>query len=221
MNKFINKCSAAILAGGENRRMPILKAFIEVEGQKIIERNLKIMKSIFSEIFIITNQPEAYSHLKTPLLGDIYDIRGPMTGIFTALLNSSNRWIFISACDMPFLSTKLIEYMASKRADYDAVVPESPISEGAQGGVEPLFAFYSKHLAASMEKAILSGNKSLRDFLNNKRVHYITSGEINKLDPDKKSFINLNTPEDIDLYLRTQDMLRFKKTAGRREKCLV
>ena len=101
MTGFLENCTGAILAGGENRRMPVLKSFIEINGEKIIERNLKIMQRLFKEILIITNQPEVYLYLGLPLFGDVYDVRGPMTGVLTSLLNSSNHWVFISACDMP------------------------------------------------------------------------------------------------------------------------
>jgi len=65
--------------------MPVLKSFIEVGGQKIIERNIEITKQLFKEVFVVTNQPEHYTSLGTPLLGDVYNTRGPITGIFTAL----------------------------------------------------------------------------------------------------------------------------------------
>lgn len=207
MKSILKDCSGVILAGGENKRMPVLKAFIKVNGEKIIERNLKIMKHLFKENFIVTNQPEVYSHLKVPLLGDVYDIRGPMTGILTSLLNASNNWVFISACDMPFINEHLIRYMASKRDNHDAVAPM------LKGKAEPLFAFYSKRLIPRMEKAILANKTGPKDFLNNKRVKYINTEEIKNIDAKTMSFINLNTPEDIKFYLqhkarRTTQQLR-------------
>ena len=205
MTTFLKDCTAAILAGGENRRMPVLKAFIEVNGQKIIEKNLCVMKKLFKEVFIVTNQPEAYSYLGVPLLGDIYDIRGPMTGIFTALLNSPEQWVFVSACDMPFINIDLINHMSDQRRGSDAVVPM------LQGKAEPLFSFYSKRLLTSMEKAVLGDNKSLKDFLDMKRVQYISMNQIKKFDPEAASFINLNTPQDVGLYLDQKDILRFKR----------
>ncbi|RJR17773.1 MAG: molybdenum cofactor guanylyltransferase [Nitrospiraceae bacterium] len=206
MTAFINDCTGAILAGGENTRMPLLKSFIEVGGQKIIERNIGTTRPLFKEYFIVTNQPEYYSALGVPLLGDVYDERGPMTGIFTVLLNASNSWVFISACDMPFLNKDLIGYMAMKRAGKDAVVPVSG------GNSEPLFAFYSRQLTDKMEKALLSGNKSLRDFLRNKRVQYITTEETGKIDTHAASFVNLNSPDDIERYLQKSDITRFKRS---------
>jgi len=200
MKNFIRDCTGVILAGGENTRMPVLKSFIRVGGVPIIERNLSVMKQLFREVFIVTNQPENYLHLETQMFGDVYDIRGPMTGVFTSLLNSQTRWVFISACDMPFLNTRLIEYMASKMGGYDAVIPESSLARRHRG-VEPLFAFYSKRLCTSMERTVLTGKRGLKDFLNDKKVKYITDREIKEFDQEARSFINLNTPEDVRHHL--------------------
>jgi len=229
-NNYINNCTGIILAGGENRRMPLLKGFIEVEGKKIIERNLKVMKKLFREIFIVTNQPELYSYLRVPMLGDVYSIRGPMTGVLTALINSSNNWIFVSACDMPFIDPDVIRFMARERynptcitiidrghksasgtistADiYDTVIPLSAYK------AEPLFAFYSKKIMSSLDQFVLTGKKSIKYFLLNhdKRVKYITSDELKNIDPELRSFINLNTPEDVELYLSDGDKLKFQQ----------
>ena len=239
MNDIIENCTGVILAGGENNRMPLLKAFIEVEGKKIIERNLKIMRQLFNEIFIVTNQPELYAYLGVPMFGDVYNIRGPMTGVLTALMNSSNKWIFVSACDMPFINPGLIRFMADERYNpgclpilnagqkkdftvmprsdiYDVVVPV------LHHRAEPLFAFYSIRVLNSLEQFILSGKKGIKDFLlnKNKRVKYITSEEIKDIEHEARSFINLNTPEDIDLYLHPQDRLKFKRGLARRKRCL-
>lgn len=202
MANLLKDSTGVILAGGENRRMPALKAFIEIDGEKIIERNLKIMKKLFKEIFIVTNQPEIYLYLGIPLLGDIFNVRGPMTGIFTSLLNSSNHWVFISACDMPFVNEHLIRYMAAKRNNYDAVAPM------LEGKTEPLFTFYSKRLILYMEKAIIAGKTGLKKFLDNKRVNYISTKEIKNIDPEVRSFININTPEDVKFYLRPKGVSR-------------
>ncbi|MBI4710216.1 MAG: molybdenum cofactor guanylyltransferase [Nitrospirae bacterium] len=184
-----------ILAGGENKRMPVLKPFIEINGERIIERSLRIMKRLFRETFIVTNQPEHYLYLEARMLGDAYNIRGPMTGVVTALLNAPSAWVFVSACDMPFINEELIRYMASKRRGCDAVVPL------LNNRTEPLFAFYSGKLLPLMEEAVLSGKTALKDFLVNKRVKYVKTGEIKSIDKEARSFINLNCPEDVRRFL--------------------
>ena len=177
--------------------MPVLKSFIKVEGMPIIERSLKTYRQLFRDSVIVTNQPELYSQFGIKMLGDVYDIRGPMTGIFTSLINSSEPWVFVSACDMPFLNRDLIEYMASRRPGYEAVVPLY------KGRPEPLHAFYSIRLTTSMEKALLIGNNALRDFLRPKKVKYLPIRDMIKFDPEAKSLINLNTPQDIKNFIRS------------------
>jgi molybdopterin-guanine dinucleotide biosynthesis protein A len=230
-NNFIDNCTGVILAGGENKRMPVLKGFIEVEGKKIIERNLKVMKKLFREIFIVTNQPELYSYLGVPMLGDVYTIRGPMTGVLTALMNSSSNWIFISACDMPFIDPDVIRFMAQERYNPTCITimnrgQKSALDTISTAGIydtvvplvnykaEPLFALYSKKIMSSLEQFVLAGKKSIKYFLLNhdKRVKYITSEEIKNIDPDLRSFINLNTPEDIELHLSDRDKLKFQQS---------
>jgi molybdopterin-guanine dinucleotide biosynthesis protein A len=235
MDTQVKDCTGIILAGGENTRMPVRKGFIQVNGKKIIEQNLNILNNLFKEVFIITNEPEAYVHLETPLLGDLHDIRGPMTGILTALVNSSNPWVFVSACDMPFLNTDLIHYLLLQRKGFDAVVPQSPppqltacLPAGrdkavplAKGGsrrdyIEPLYACYSKRLIPAMERAVVPDNRGIKDFLMNKKVKYVSYREVRKIDPSSKAFVNLNTPEDIKHFLKTHDILKFnRKTTGR------
>ena len=191
MSTFIKNCTGVILAGGENTRMPVLKAFIKVDGMTIIERSLNTYRQIFRDTLIITNQPERYSQFEIQMFGDVYDIRGPMTGIVTSLINTTEPWVFVSACDMPFLNRELIEYMASKRSGYEAVGPLY------KGGPEPLHALYSTRLTTSMEKTLLSGKRALRDFLSSKKVKYLPVRDMKKFDPEGKSLINLNTPQDV------------------------
>ena len=235
MDSFLKNCSAGILAGGENKRMPVPKAFVKIpsgrisrlsNGETIIEKNLNIMKQLFGEVFIVTNQPELYLHLGVPLFGDIYNLRCPMTGIFTSLVNSTYGWVFISACDMPFINRHLIRHIASKRGNYDAVVPKStlppenppisPFDKWGQRGIakvglrgaytEPLFACYSKRLLSAMEETLLNIKRGLKDFLSNNKVKYINTSEIKRYDPEVKSFINLNTVEDIKYYLMPEGL---------------
>ena len=197
MTPLINNCTGVILAGGENTRMPVLKAFIIVDGSTIIERSLNTYRRLFSDTAIVTNQPELYSQLDIKMFGDVYDIRGPMTGIFTSLINSSEPWVFVSACDMPFLNRDLIEYMAFGRSGYEAVVPLY------KGSPEPLHAFYSTRLTTSMEKTLLSDKRALKDFLRSKKVNYLSVRDMNKFDPEAKSLINLNTPQDINNFINS------------------
>jgi molybdopterin-guanine dinucleotide biosynthesis protein A len=184
---------ALILAGGENRRMPFLKGFLEVNGKRIIETNTELLRGIFPRVFISTNDPELYFSLGSPMIGDIVRYRGPMTGIYSALSLPDIDEVFVTACDMPFINVILIQHIINlwdKRRD--AVIPlfeDKP---------QPLFGVYAKSGIDTMGDSIKKGKRSLRALLKRMNVLYVDEEEVRKIDSEGRSFININTPEDLE-----------------------
>ncbi len=184
---------ALILAGGENKRIPFIKAFIKVNDQRIIDLNIRLLKRIFDRIIISTNSPELYFYTGLPMIGDILSHRGPMTGIFSVLSLPDISHLFVVACDMPFINAILIQYIVNLwRDEYIALIP---IFDRIP---QPLFGIYSKGILNKMEEEINSGNKSLIDFLRKINISYIKEREVRKIDPEGKSFVNLNTMRDFE-----------------------
>ena len=63
-----------ILSGGKNSRMGVNKAFIEIDGNRLIDKILDIYKNIFTEIIIVTNDPLSYTEFSdTIIVTDIYN----------------------------------------------------------------------------------------------------------------------------------------------------
>jgi molybdopterin-guanine dinucleotide biosynthesis protein A len=183
---------ALILAGGENKRFPVIKGFLEVDGKRVIESNIELLSKIFDRVIISANDPELYFYLGATMVGDVVEYRGPMTGILSALTIPEISEIFVTACDMPFINAMLIKYIVDKwEKEYDAVIPifdDKP---------QPLLGIYSKRIAKSMEQSIKNGDRSLREFLRGINVLYIKEEEVRNIDPEGRSFININTIEDF------------------------
>jgi molybdopterin-guanine dinucleotide biosynthesis protein A len=171
-----NKMDALILAGGENKRLPLIKGFLEINGKKIIESNTKLLKRIFDRVIISTNNPELYFYLGVLMVGDIMKYRGPMTGIFSVLAIPEVSEIFVTPCDMPFLN---------------AVIPVFDKRP------QPLLGIYSKRIIRKLEEAIKHGKRSLREFLQEVDVLYIEEEIVRSMDREGRSFININTMEDF------------------------
>ncbi len=115
---------ALILAGGENKRIPFIKAFIKFNDERIIDLNIRLLKRIFDRIIISTNSPELYFYTGLPMIGDIIYHRGPMTGIFSVLSLPGISHLFVVACDMPFINAILIQYIVNLwRDEYIALIP--------------------------------------------------------------------------------------------------
>lgn len=184
---------ALILAGGENKRLPIIKGFLELKGRKIIESNIELLNEIFDGVIISTNTPEQYFYLGMPMVGDVINYRGPMTGILSALITLEETEIFVIACDMPFLKPELIRYIVSRWTDrYEALVPVF------DGKPQPLLGIYSKKLVPKMEKSIKIQQRGLREFLASIEVHYIEEEKVRELDYEGRSFVNINTIQDYE-----------------------
>jgi len=182
---------AVILAGGENKRMPVIKGFLEVNNHKIIESNIRILKKIFQKVFISTNSPELYFYLGVPMVGDVIHYRGPMTGIFSVLIIPDVSTVFVTACDMPYINVILIQYMIGKWDNaWDAVIPVFDKKP------QPFPGIYSKRILEHMEESIRNGRKSIRDFLKGINVLYIEEREVRSIDMEGRSFVNINTMED-------------------------
>jgi molybdopterin-guanine dinucleotide biosynthesis protein A len=180
-----------VLSGGENRRMGTDKAFLMLDGLPLIEHVLRSLRGVFPRIIIVTNAPERYVPYDALVVTDTVDKRGPLTGIYSGLLNSTDEYNFVAACDMPFLNRDLIAYMAGLAHGHDIVVPV------IDGRVEPLHAIYSKKLVPMIEKRLQGDDRQVQGIFGGARVRYITETEIIRFDPGKRSFKNLNTLEEF------------------------
>lgn len=181
-----------ILSGGECRRMAKDKAFLKIDGECIIERILNIFKDIFDEIVIVTNTPEFYISYDVTLVGDIIENKGPMSGLYSGLINSKSNYNFVTACDMPFLNRQLITFMMGLAGNNDMVIPK------IKDFIEPLHAIYSKSCIPFIDGYLKDGNSGLRELLGVCKVRYVVEEEIMSIDTGMKSFTNINTPEEYD-----------------------
>lgn len=182
---------SVILSGGRNSRYPTKKGFIEVQGRPIIERNLELLRELTGQVVISTNEPELYFHLRAPLIGDVTDSSGPMSGIYSALYSTGAEEVLVTACDMPFLNNDLLRYIIENKGS-DATVPVF------NGNPEPLVAVYSRRLMPVMQRLLKSKTTSLIRMLKETEVKFITEDEVRSIDPDGRCFVNINTVEEYE-----------------------
>lgn len=183
---------AVVLAGGENTRIPYHKGFLEFGGKKIVESNVALLGRVFRRTFIVTNDPALYFPLDAHLVGDVIRGKGPLGGILSALLVPDVSDAFVTACDMPFINVILIQYMTGKwSGNSDALIP-------VYGGrTQPMFGIYSKKVVNIIEEYISTGRRSVREFLRDIHAEYIGQEEVTAIDPEGRSFVNINTMEDL------------------------
>lgn len=184
--------TCAVLAGGQSRRMGVDKAFLELGGRPLIQWTLEALAGIGQEIIIVTNDPQRYAGLGARVEPDIIPGYGALGGIYTALARASCARVLVVACDMPFLSRPLLRYLIGLASQFDAVVPRLP------EGVEPLHAVYTSACLDPIRRALARGERRIISFFPDVCLRYVDPEEIAVFDPDFRSFMNLNTPADLE-----------------------
>ena len=171
------------------------KAFIELDGRKMIDIILGKMRYVFSEVMIVTDEKKGFSSCDCVVVEDVVRGLGPLGGIYTGLKKISGEAGFFVACDMPYLNSQLISRIVSEidLNGCECVVPRH------SKGIEPLHAIYSVGILPKVEKALKNGNLSIREILIGCRCRYI---EV--VGDEKNSFMNINTQEDFE---RCRDLL--------------
>lgn len=192
MEKGAVPMTGAILAGGESKRMGVNKAFVEVGGVALIERVLSVLRGLFEEVFIITVRPELYTHLGCPVHTDLLPGNDSLGGLHAALSYASGEGCFLCACDMPFLNPRLIHYLVELSSDAEVVIPKSA------DGFQALHAVYSKRCLPAIEANIAAGQLKLIGFHPQVSVRVVEGRELEDLDPQGRSFFNINRLEDLE-----------------------
>lgn len=195
------KLTVAIQAGGESRRMGRSKATVAFLGRPLIERIVERVAPVADEIVITTNEAENLAFLdelnldcELRLVPDVYEERGALRGLYSALSAASNPCVAVVACDMVFASASLIahEAVALQMRRADAIVPCNKF------GFEPFHALYRVDACLpAIADAIEQGKVRARDFYEQVNLSRFEREDMEKAVPGGGCFANVNTPEEL------------------------
>jgi molybdopterin-guanine dinucleotide biosynthesis protein A len=194
--------SAAILAGGQSRRMGTDKALIRLtpDGPTLVERVVAAVRAVADDVFLVANDDRlAFLGLRT--VPDAVPGAGSLGGIYSAVAAANAEHCLVVACDMPFLSVPLLRALATQRRDYDVLAPFLRVGENRQGqddGVyETLHAIYGRGALPAMRGQLDAGRYRIVGFFPQVRVRALAEDEVRRHDPELRSFFNVNTPERL------------------------
>lgn len=156
-----------VLAGGKSTRFGRDKTFLAEEVIKVLSR-------IFDKVVAVTE--------------DIIPDKGPLGGIYTALVQSSLPYIFVTACDIPFLKAKVVGEIVDKIDGFDIVAPRG----------NPLCAVYSKRCIPVIKEALDKSELKVQDIFDRLNTKI--------LDIDEE-IININTQEEYERWFRQDNRL--------------
>jgi molybdopterin-guanine dinucleotide biosynthesis protein A len=187
----LQDCTGTLLAGGRATRLGgAPKGLLRVDGEPIAARSLALFERLFGRSLVVANDPAPYAPLGARIVPDLIPGHGAPGGLHAALSAAETPWIFLAACDMPFLAADAIRFLAARRDGVDVVLVR------ARGRLEPLHGFWSRACLAPLERLLREGNPSLRDVAAEVRVRIVEEEEWRTVDPALRSLENANTPED-------------------------
>lgn len=185
------RCAGVILAGGQNSRMGGAdKAFLSLGGEPFVRHAIDLLQECFPEVVVVTNHPEKYASFDVIVTSDAYVGRGPLAGIHAAMAAVRRSYVFVLACDMPFVRPEPIDHLLARLAEQDAVIPRW------EGDIEPLHALYATRLRDRVEQALVRGTTAIRAFLPDIDATYVDEEEMARVPGAAEAFRNLNTPEE-------------------------
>jgi molybdopterin-guanine dinucleotide biosynthesis protein A len=171
--------------------MGVNKAFVVMDGERLIDRIVRIFRGLFRETIIVTNTPLDYLDCDATIVTDIYPGKKALGGIYTGLFFATCPHAFVAACDMPYLNPGFIAWMMEQAPTHDIIVPETP------EGLEPLHAIYANTCLPHMKRRILQDKLKITGFYKGLKCLTISDTILKTFDPGMRMFINVNTPEDL------------------------
>ncbi len=195
MAQYLDDITGVILVGGKSRRMGKDKAFLEIGGKTLFEKVLESFHENFRRIILIGSAAERFASYNLPLYEDIFP-GSALGGVYTGLHYADTDSVFVSSCDLPFPSSRIIRHLCSLTGASDAVVPRLP------HGHEPLFAVYSKSCLGPVKNMLDAGNHCVYDLYPHVKVREVCEKKLEAVGGGMNAFVNVNTPEEYEAAKR-------------------
>jgi len=206
------KRAALILAGGKARRFQTKqddwqdKALTELSGKPLLIHAVQNVQNIVDEVAVCVNDEERkakYAHvLKTHGLNvkivvdeKISHISGPNVAIMSGLKAVHADYCLTLPCDMPFLQPNVAEYLFKQAEGFEVVVPMWP-----NGRLETLIMVLERPSTLEITETLCQLKRPRSDDIPrgaSKTLLVSPVNHIKTLDPELKSFININSREDL------------------------
>lgn len=190
----VRRLTGVVLAGGHSRRMGEDKASLVFADEPLLPRVVQRLRQVCDDVIVVARTEQELPALPDDVrvLTDLLPDLGPLGGLLTGLAAARTPFVFLAACDLPHLDPELVRWLAAHPARADVLLPQR------DGHAEPTHAIYGAACLAAIKGAVLSGELGMGSWLGSVRVERIPEEAWRAVDPGGRSFLNVNTPEDLE-----------------------
>jgi molybdenum cofactor guanylyltransferase len=178
--------TVSILCGGKSSRMKSEKGLVLYQRKPFIEHIIQAVLPITNKIQLITNS-EDYDYLAHKKVKDKVSDKGPIGGIYSALLSSETHLNLILSCDIPLITTEVILELIQNKNKNSAI----SVCRTANR-THPLIGIYSKNILPQLLASIETNNLKMMDLLSKTKHQCIESNHAHTC------FKNINTIAELE-----------------------
>jgi molybdenum cofactor guanylyltransferase len=207
------KRTALILAGGKARRFQMKgenwqdKALAELDGKPLLIRSIENVQGVVDEVVVCVNDEEreakyakilkqhALTEVKIAVDEKITHISGPNVAVMSGLQATQADYCLTLPCDMPFLQPKVADYLFRQTEGFEVAVPMWP-----NGRLETLLMVLQRQTSLEITQTLCWLKRPRSDDIPRGASKILLASPVNEiktLDPELKSFININSKEDL------------------------
>jgi molybdopterin-guanine dinucleotide biosynthesis protein A len=177
------------------------KAGVVFDGEPLLVRAAKRFSEVFPEVLVVGGGDgrdqvglDALPGLR--LLADEVRGLGPLGGIATALEAASHAWVFVAACDMPFVTDdRTDEGLIARLWQGARSSPRAPAIAPRLGGrAQPLAALYNKSALGAVREAARGDRLCMWRVLEEIGASYV---EIDPGSAESRALVDLDTEDDV------------------------
>ncbi len=183
--------SAVILAGGKSSRMGRDKAWLEVDGLRLLDRQIALVRAAGAVEVLISGRTDAdYAGFGVAVLHDQFAGAGPLAGVERALATARSSLLLVLAVDLAAMTVGMLRQLAAGCAMGIGVIPR------VQGNLEPLAAIYPKSALALARSQLAGEDFAVKNFA----ARAVEGGLCRYMEVGAGewfNFANWNTPADL------------------------
>lgn len=177
------------------------KALLPFPGNQritFVQHLAATLTPLCAETILVARDPDDAASYHLPdvrIVTDKIPDHGPLMGLYSGLSIIQAQRALVIAVDMPFIQPALLSFLLTQPLSDSLVVPI------VNSIPQVLLALYPRTALPLIEASLQQGRRDPRSLLEGTPVQYIQETQLRLIDPQLRSFINLNTPEDIAQYL--------------------
>ena len=205
--------AALVLAGGEAKRFQTPnqpwqdKALAEIESKPFLVHIVESLKGAVDSVAVCVDTLDRQTLYRRILaqysVGDVEfvldqtnrPIKGPLLAITSGLQAIDAEFVLVVPADMPFLKLQVVQYLLDACRSFDVAVPMWP-----DGTLETLLMALNREPCLEIAETLTALGRANADGIARGAgsLRLISPlHEIRRLDPDFRSFININSQQDL------------------------